>query len=46
MSLRIQSECGKVRSRKTPNKDTFILLRQMHLLGIIVKDSGDKFRTL
>ena len=24
VSLRIQSECGKIRTRKTPNKDTFL----------------------
>ena len=23
VNLRIQSECGKIRTRKTPNKDTF-----------------------
>ena len=23
ISLRIQSECGKIRTKKTPNKDTF-----------------------
>ena len=27
VSLRIQSECGKIRTRKTPNTDTFNELR-------------------
>ena len=24
VNLRIQSECGKIRTRKTPNRDTFL----------------------
>ena len=38
LSLRIQSECGKIRTRKTPNTDTFhvtlkILLLKMEFLN-------------
>ena len=29
VSLRIQSECGEMRTRKTPNKDTFLAVYDM-----------------
>ena len=34
VSLRIQSECGKIRTRKTPNTDTFYaVIVKVKLLG-------------
>ena len=30
-SLRIQSECGKTRTRKTPNKDIFLTVEVMQI---------------
>ena len=31
-SLRIQAECGKIRTRKTPNIDTFLAVRRFHFV--------------
>ena len=33
--LLIQSECGKIRTRKTPNTDTFHAVNLLFLLGLI-----------
>ena len=30
VSLRIQSECGKIRTRTTPNTDTFYAVRNLN----------------
>ena len=37
VSLRIQSECGKIWTRKTPNTDTFHAVIPQRLLKILVK---------
>ena len=38
-NLRIQSECGKIRARKTPNTDTFyaVLIRKKFFETMITK---------
>ena len=35
--LRIQSECGKIRTRKTPNMDTFDAVTVIFITTVIVK---------
>ena len=37
VSLRIQSENGKIRTRKTPNKDTFYAVRVRGVIHIILE---------
>ena len=37
LSLRIQSECEKLRTRKTPNKDTFHLMNHFIMSTICCK---------
>ena len=38
-NLRIQSECGKIGTRKTPNTDTFYAVRSV---GSSIKTTADK----
>ena len=46
VSLRIQSECGKIRTRITPNMDTFRPVAISRLSGDIEENLGPKRNTL